>query len=508
MAQNNTFKHISDESKYSSFNPAGTQYPQSVKNVQEALALTSPTSPASEQEYGVIKLATMAQVMAGTDDTTVVTPLKLGQRLQHPDATTSQRGIIQIATNAQAVAGSDTNKAIVSSSLKYVVDWLFANRLSTEIATGVIKLSTLAAAVAGTDNTTAMSPLRVKQAIAEATKLIPSYTTATENVAGLVQLATAGQVQQGTLRSSVAVSPYSLAQLTGNETRRGIVQAATIAQANAGTDQSVYISAAGFKSFNANTTNFGTVKLSETVQSGVGLALSANAKVLPTTGGTVTGVLTVNGSINLNGSEVSSKKHVVDSIPVGSIQMWLGSNAPAGGLWALCDGGAESKNNRPDLFAVIGYKFGGSGDLFYRPDMRGLFVRGAGIGKDISNEQGLDEKNKPKLGVGVSGAGVGVVQKQQCKTHKHVIPWGDEHRANWTAQNGGYGATSTNKYLGFGRNSKSYTDWGNFRAFSNDGGEIEDSNIRDENGTLNSNELMGNENRPWNMSVNYIIKVA
>ena len=500
MAQNNTYKHISDESKYSTFNPMGTQYPQSVKTVQEALALTSPTSPATEQGYGVIKLATMTQVMAGTDDTSAVTPLKLAQRLQHPDATTAQKGIIQIATNEQALAGTDTNKAIVSSSLKHVVEWLFANRVSTEISNGVLKLSTESAAKSGTDHTTAMTPLRVKQAIAEATKLIPSYTTATETVAGLVQLATAGQVQQGTLRAGVAVSPYSLSQLTGNETRRGIVQAATLAQANAGTDQSVYISAAGFKSFNANTTNFGTVKLSETVQSGVGLALSANAKVLPTTGGTVTGVLTVNGSINLNGSEVSSKKHVVDNIPVGSVQMWLGSNAPAGGLWALCDGGAESKTNRPDLFAVIGYNFGGSGDLFYRPDMRGLFVRGAGVGKDILAEFGLDSNGKPKLGVGVSGGAVGTIQKQQVLKHKHVHGYGEQ----FGGQPFFWGYSSQRKYGG----AMTAESWDNFLPFTNDGSEVESETITSGRSRLNGKDVIGDENRPWNMSVNYIIKVA
>ena len=500
MAQNNTYKHISDESKYSTFNPAGTQYPQTVKNVQEALALTSPTSPATEQEYGVIKLATMAQVMAGTDDTTAVTPLKLGQRLQHPDATTSQRGIIQIATNAQAVAGSDTNKAIVSSSLKYVVDWLFANRLSTEIATGVIKLSTEAAAVAGTDNTTAMTPLRVKQAIAEATKLIPSYTTATENVAGLVQLATAGQVQQGTLRAGVAVSPYSLAQLTGNETRRGIVQAATLAQANAGTDQSVYISAAGFKSFNANTTNFGTVKLTDVPgQGGAGAALSTNAQVVR-----LTGDQTINGNISITGSLTTAGKHVVtediidDHMPIGAVMMWSADTLPSA-KWAVCDGGDEQKNSRAVLFQRIGYKYGGGGEVFKRPDMRGLFVRGAGTGKHILDERGIDSKGKPLLGNGCDGGSVGQVQKQQITEHKHATGWGERYTGNEAR----YGRSAGTGYYGSAK-----SDWDNFMYFTNDSNEIEPEERRSAVSTLNRKNLIGEENRPWNMSLYYIIKVA
>lgn len=500
MAQNNTFKHISDESKYSTFNPAGTQYPPSVKNVQEALALTSPTSPATEQGYGVIKLATMAQVMAGTDDTSAVTPLKLAQRLQYPDATTSQKGIIQIATNAEALGGTDSSKAIVSSSLIYVVDWAFANRVSSEINNGVIKLSTEAAAKAGTDNTTAMTPLRVNQAIAEATKLIPSYSTATETTAGLVQLATAGQVQQGTLRAGVAVSPYSLAQLTGNESRRGIVQAATLAEANAGTDHSVYISAAGFKSFNGNSNNFGTVKLSDVPgQGGAGTALGTNAQVVRLTGDqTINGNISVTGSLTTGGKRVVTEDVMDDHMPIGAIMMWSADSLP-NNRWAICDGGDEQKNSRQVLFQRLGYKYGGSGEVFKRPDMRGLFVRGAGTGTHILNERGIDNKGKALLGNGCDGGYVGQVQKQQLTEHKHATGWGERYTGNEAR----YGHSAGTGYYGSNK-----SDWDNYMYFTNEGFEIESEAQRSQVSTMNRKNLIGDETRPWNMSLYYIIKVA
>lgn len=500
MAQNNTFNHISDESKYTSFNPAGTKFPATVKTVQEALALTSPTSSATETAYGVVKIATMTQVLAGTDDTTAVTPLKLSQRLQHPDASTTTKGIISLATNAEALAGTVATKAIVPSSLKHVIDWNFANKTASETVLGVIKLSTESAAKAGVDNTTSMTPLRVKQAIAEATKLIPSYSTASEPVAGLVQLATAGQVQQGTLRAGVAVSPYALAQLTGNETRKGIVQAATLAQANAGTDKALYISAFGFKTFNASTTTFGTVKLSDVPGvAGAGIALSAAAKVvrLDAPAQTITGSLNVSSELTVNGKSVLTNEVIEDHMPVGAVMMWTSDTLPST-KWAICDGGQESKTTRPVLFQRIGYKFGGAADTFNRPDMRGLFVRGVGVGSAILNERGQDSKGKDKLGNGVTGGLVGSIQKQMQRKHKHALGDGDFNRS-WFD----YGASQKRGYGG-GRNRM----WDSAQEFTNDGTEIEPASARDDFGTLNTENFIGDENRPWNMSLYYIIKVA
>ncbi len=46
--------------------------------------------------------------------------------------------------------------------------------------------------------------------------------------------------------------------------------------------------------------------------------------------------------------------------------------------WVLCDGRAVTKGTTTNtLFGVIGYAFGGSGDLFNVPDLRGQFLRGS-----------------------------------------------------------------------------------------------------------------------------------
>lgn len=61
---------------------------------------------------------------------------------------------------------------------------------------------------------------------------------------------------------------------------------------------------------------------------------------------------------------ISDKTGFVD--PVGSIQMWITDTPPSG--WIFCDGSTLDKNVYPDLFDIIGYSFGGSGDYFDLPD--------------------------------------------------------------------------------------------------------------------------------------------
>lgn len=53
----------------------------------------------------------------------------------------------------------------------------------------------------------------------------------------------------------------------------------------------------------------------------------------------------------------------------GFLQPYAGSTAPSG--WLLCYGQSIAKTAYPDLFAIIGYTYGGSGDNFLIPDLRG-----------------------------------------------------------------------------------------------------------------------------------------
>lgn len=61
-------------------------------------------------------------------------------------------------------------------------------------------------------------------------------------------------------------------------------------------------------------------------------------------------------------------------IPVGTVMYYASSTSPIG--WLKCDGSLVSKNAFPQLFAKIGYTYGGSGNDFRLPDLRGEFLRG------------------------------------------------------------------------------------------------------------------------------------
>lgn len=75
----------------------------------------------------------------------------------------------------------------------------------------------------------------------------------------------------------------------------------------------------------------------------------------------------------------------IPSVPAGCVMATLCSTDPRG--WFICDGRALEVQYYPDLFAVIGYHYGGSGAYFNLPDFQGAFLRGSGSNtvKDAQN---------------------------------------------------------------------------------------------------------------------------
>ncbi|QAU03635.1 short tail fibers protein [Escherichia phage AnYang] len=507
----NTLKHISDKSEFKTFDPTGSNFDPSITNVQDALAsisaigVTGNIPSASETEQGIIRLATQQEVIDGTDTFSAVTPATLKGRLDIPtQATETYVGITRYATNAEAIAGTETQAAIVASSLKATIDYTFTNRLATENTTGVLKISTLPAALAGTDDTTAMTPLKTAQAIGAATSALPTYASATQTTEGIVRIATNAEVANGTLTNGVAISPSGLKSLTSTQGRAGIIRLATPQEASAGSDSNIALSPSTLLSRTGTTGRLGVVKLSTTVGSGDGnTALAYNANVISTTGGTINGTLNVNGTLRRNGRDVVTIDQLKDSVPIGTIVMWGGqiNNIPAG--WAVCDGGNSGEQGFRN---VVGSKWGSTGA---RPDFRGLYPRGANQTNDgglkewdanvrIRDAKGNDAKGKPKLGVGCGSYGHGTVQAQQLRFHKHAGGFGEHDNA------GAFGNTVRSNFAG----TRKGLDWDNRSYFTNEGYEIDGSGSRDSRTTLNSEGLIGNENRPWTMSILFIIKVA
>jgi microcystin-dependent protein len=72
----------------------------------------------------------------------------------------------------------------------------------------------------------------------------------------------------------------------------------------------------------------------------------------------------------------SNRRIIQDSVlpRCGTVCMWAGNVEPANAMF--CDGSSLNKNSYPDLFTVIEYRYGGSGDNFNLPDFRNRYIFG------------------------------------------------------------------------------------------------------------------------------------
>lgn len=149
--------------------------------------------------------------------------------------------------------------------------------------------------------------------------------------------------------------------------------------------------------------------------------------------------------------------------PVGTVlSVAFGpSSIPNGYLY--CDGSAISRVNYSDLFDVIGvsHGYGDNSTTFNLPDYRGVFLRGQ------NNSSGNDPDSASRTALatgGNTGDNVGSYQSHQLQSHNHSLPAAD------------------------GR-------------FNDASGALS----RQGTGTV-SGSTGGNETRPKNVNVNYIIK--
>lgn len=75
------------------------------------------------------------------------------------------------------------------------------------------------------------------------------------------------------------------------------------------------------------------------------------------------------GKLQINGVNIENLLGGGDGTPIGTVVEFAGSTTPDG--WLLCDGRSLSKTQYSDLFNVIGYTYGGSGNNFNLPNLKG-----------------------------------------------------------------------------------------------------------------------------------------
>lgn len=120
-------------------------------------------------------------------------------------------------------------------------------------------------------------------------------------------------------------------------------------------------------------------------------------------------------------------------VPVGSIIDTARSTLPDG--WLFCDGSSVSTTTYADLFAAIGYTFGGSGSEFNLPDARGR----ARFGMDnMNNSVGTGGGDASRLTSGsaaavdgdtlgaTGGAEEHALTESELASHKHDVLLSDD----------------------------------------------------------------------------------
>lgn len=85
----------------------------------------------------------------------------------------------------------------------------------------------------------------------------------------------------------------------------------------------------------------------------------------------------------LNGAGQWETINVSGAVPSGVMVPFAGKTVPDG--WLLCNGASLAKASYPDLFAAIGYTWGGSGNTFYLPNYNGRHILGTTYANNVGS---------------------------------------------------------------------------------------------------------------------------
>ena len=272
---NNNWKHISDQASTVVLKPETTVFPPSVINLQlmaEAIHQYAVTGPidASTITKGITRIATEAEVLAGIEPFAYVTPATLQSKWIRPQATTLVYGLTRYATNAELQFNASSLD--ISTSTNGLWNIIRNIAVPTEVASGTIKIATQVAAESATDNTSAMTPLRVKQAINKfALSTVPG---ADETNAGLMLNVSNANATNASLHNGYAISPKNFVEVRATLSTVGTTKLATQLESNALTSNSVAVTPATMP--RASGTQHGIVGITDTPTAGATtIALSA-----------------------------------------------------------------------------------------------------------------------------------------------------------------------------------------------------------------------------------------
>lgn len=292
---NNTMNHVSDQASTVKFNPAGSEWPANITDVQTALskigawANTDNGLPnATLTVRGVLRTCTVADVKAGTSEDRAVTPAVLKEYLIKPHASEIEYGTTKYANAAERLDVTNNVTTITPQGL----DYIFTNRPATEGRAGGLRVASVSQAESATQDDVMMTP---KKTLAAINKFVAGSGDATETVKGVVRIATVDEIRAGKGNEGLSISPKGFAEAIGTTTSAGTFKAASDADMiNLSVDNAA-VTPASLGRNRGTIGKFGIVKLSASETAEPYTALASTAQVLYRSGGTIGGNLTVNG---------------------------------------------------------------------------------------------------------------------------------------------------------------------------------------------------------------------
>lgn len=105
------------------------------------------------------------------------------------------------------------------------------------------------------------------------------------------------------------------------------------------------------------------------------------------------------------------------ALPVGTILDYASDLVPSGFL--KCNGASYANTQYPDLYAVLGTRFGGTATSFRVPDLRGRFTRGWNDDGDAGSHDPDAGSRVPSNSGGAGGNAVGSYQDEALRHHTH-----------------------------------------------------------------------------------------
>lgn len=104
----------------------------------------------------------------------------------------------------------------------------------------------------------------------------------------------------------------------------------------------------------------------------------------------------------LTASELNAEFASVAGSPIGSVTMWAGATTSLPSGWIMCDGSSYSTTGTyANLWAAIGYRYGGSAGTFYVPKLNASYLP---IGTSTLNADGSRQTTSPSITVSTSNA--------------------------------------------------------------------------------------------------------